>query len=163
MRKGNGFGAVAAGLVLAAGSASAATETMPPLPPELEEKVAQAQAACADFDGGTFAMEWSAVQRVDLDGDLVPDWVLNENGFSCSSAVSIYGGTGGSLSHFLVAGALSSILNQGWQVATIGPHRVVFADVHGANCGGINPTPCVTASVWDRQAKAWRSATAQWE
>jgi len=133
------------------------------LPVKLQEKVNLAQQACADFENGDFTMEWGSVARVDLDGDLRPDWVLNEVSFACSSAASLYCGTGGCMSHFLVGDVLGSVLNQGWDVADLGPYRVLLTDVHGSLCGGINPTPCVTASIWDSEAGQWRSTSAEWE
>lgn len=133
------------------------------LPPQLAEKVDQAQKACSDFENGQFSLEWGAVSRVDLDGDLQLDWVLNESFFACSSAVSLFCGTGGCVSHFLVGDRVGSLQNEGWQMSDIGPHRVLLADVHGAQCGGIGPNPCVTASVWDAEGGVWRSAGAEWE
>ena len=133
------------------------------LPEQLQEKVETARQACAEFDNGTFYLEWEAVDRVDLDGDLYPDWVLNERGFSCSTAASLYCGTGGCMSHFLLENVTHSLLNQGWGLANLGPNRVLLADVHGSQCGGINPTPCVTASTWDREEKQWRTTAAEWE
>ena len=133
------------------------------LPEPLIEKVERARQACSDFENGQFALEWGAVTRVDLDGDLRPDWALNEAFFACSSAASLYCGTGGCMSHFLLGDALFSLLNQGWDVVDLGPNRVLLTDVHGARCGGISPTPCVTASVWDAEGRVWRSAGAEWE
>ncbi|MEH6835733.1 MULTISPECIES: hypothetical protein [Falsihalocynthiibacter] len=135
------------------------------LPAQLQEKVNQAEQACSEFENGEFALEWGAVARVDLDGDLRPDWVLNEASLACSSAVSLYCGTGGCISHFLVGDVLGSLLNQGWDVVDLGPNRVLLTDVHGWQCGGINPTPCVTASVWDVNAEdgMWHSTAAEWE
>ena len=133
------------------------------LPQQLLEKVEAAKRACSDFENGQFALEFGAVQRVDLDGDIYRDWVLDEAGFTCSSAVSLYCGTGGCMSHFLVEDRMFSLLNQGWDMADIGPFRVLLADVHGSQCGGINPTPCIVASAWDPEEKVWRSSAAQWE
>lgn len=133
------------------------------LPPQLQEKVEAAAKACAAFDNGTFHLEWGAVERVDLNGNLYRDWVLNEHGFACSTAASLYCGTGGCMSHFLVEDDLHSLLNQGWDVVELGPNRVLLADVHGSQCGGINPTPCVTASTWDMEEKKWQSTVAVWE
>lgn len=133
------------------------------LPQQLQDKIAIAKEACADFNGGEFALEWGAIEKVDLDGDLYADWVLNESAFACSTAASLYGGTGGSMSHFLVDNHLNSLLNKGWEAVSFGRQRVVLADVHGSQCGGINPTPCVTSSVWDGEAKEWRSTSAEWE
>ena len=133
------------------------------LPAQLLEKIEAAQQACSDFDNGQFALEFGAVHRVDLDGDYYMDWVLDEVGFACSSAVSLYCGTGGCMSHFLVGDRMSSLLNRGWEMTNIGRDRVLLADVHGSQCGGINPTPCIVASAWDPEEKVWRSTVAQWE
>ena len=132
------------------------------LPVQLQEKVNQAQQACSDFENGEFALELGAVVRVDLDGDLRPDWALNEVFFACSSALSLYCGTGGCMSHFFVGDVISSILNQRWDVVDLGPNRVLLTDVHGSQCGGINPTPCVTASAWDAEDGIWRSTAVEW-
>lgn len=126
------------------------------LPAPLVAKVTAARAACASLDKGEFALDWGAVTRTDLDGDFYPDWVLDESRFACSTAVSLYCGTGGCVSHFLIGDALTSLLNQGWTMARIGHNRVLLTDVHGSRCGGINPTPCVLAHVWDAEIKAWR-------
>jgi len=144
-------------------SSALRAEDISVLPQQLQDKISIAKEACAEFDGGQFALEWGAIARVDLDGDRYADWVLNESAFACSTAASLYGGTGGSMSHFLVDGQLNSLLNQGWEAVSVARYRVVLADVHGSQCGGINPTPCVTSSVWDGEAKEWRSTSAEWE
>ncbi len=133
------------------------------LPTGLRAKVEIAKKSCEAFDNGEFSLEWGAVERVDLDGDLYRDWVLNEFGFACSSAASLYCGTGGCMSHFLVGDDFHSLLNKGWDIATFGAEKVLLTQVHGSQCGGINPTPCVTASVWDGEKKTWRSTVAEWE
>ncbi|CUK16805.1 hypothetical protein RUE5091_04043 [Ruegeria denitrificans] len=70
------------------------------LPTGLRTKIDLATQACASFNDGQFDLDWGAVERVDLDGDLQRDWVLNESGFACSSTASLYCGTGGCMSHF---------------------------------------------------------------
>ena len=72
------------------------------LPAALAEKVTLAEQACVDVDDGEFAVEWGAVTRTDLDGDLSADWVLDESAFACSTAVSLFCSTGGCMSHFLI-------------------------------------------------------------
>ena len=153
-----------AAMVLATSLASSpAAAEIANIPSALQTKIDAARAECASFDSGEFALEEGAVQRVDLDGDNADDWVVNEGRFACSTAASLYGGTGGSMSHFLIGSTLASIQNQGWEITQFGPHTVLLARVHGSNCDGINPTPCVTSSVWDEEAKVWRSASAAWE
>ena len=73
---------------------SANAQDLSGLPAQLLEKVEAAQQACSDLDNGQFAVEFGAVHRVDLDGDIQPDWVLDEAGFACSTAASLYCGTG---------------------------------------------------------------------
>ncbi|WP_170391087.1 hypothetical protein [Ruegeria arenilitoris] len=145
------------------GNSPAVAADVSQLPPGLQAKVDLAAQACAEFNDGQFHLDWGAVERVDLDGDLRRDWVLNESGFACSSAASLYCGTGGCMSHFWVGEEVHSLLNQGWTVVDFGRQRVVVAGIHGSNCDGINPTPCVTASVWDADAKTWRSSAGDWE
>lgn len=150
-------------LFAALGTGSAHAQDLSELPFQLREKVEAARQACSDFKNGQFSLELGAAHRVDLDGDIQRDWVLDEAGFACSTAASLYCGTGGCMSHFLVEEHLFSLLNRGWDMANIGPFRVLLADVHGSQCDGINPTPCVVASVWDADAMVWRSTAAEWE
>ena len=148
--------------ILMLGQAANATN-ISEIPLALQEKITAAETACASFDNGKFLMADDALKQIDLDGDGDLDWVLNEVSFTCSSAASLYGGTGGSMSHFVVTGVVASVLNQGWVVTSFGPHSVLLVDVHGSQCGGINPTPCATSSIWDQQEKVWRSAKTPWE
>jgi hypothetical protein len=48
----------------------------------LAEKVTSAQQACAEIDNGQFSLDWGTMTRVDLDGDLAPDWVLDDSGYA---------------------------------------------------------------------------------
>ena len=155
------FGAIATSCLFEVAPAFSADVSE--LPPQLQEKVEAAATACATFENGEFDLEWGAVDRLDLDGDLYHDWVLNESGFACSTAASLFCGTGGCMSHFLVEEELRSLLNQGCDVVDLGPNKVLLADVHGSQCGGINPTPCVTASTWDKEEKRWQTTGPEWE
>ena len=150
----------------------AALATLPPavnaldltgLPAALAEKVTMARQACANNENGEFALECGAVTRTDLDGDQQSDWVLDESAYACSTAVSMFCSTGGCVSHFLVGDVVASFLNQGWTVLTFGRNPVLLTDVHGTDCGGINPTPCFVARAWDPDAKVWRSVEARTE
>ena len=131
------------------------------LPQPLADRVAAARQACADVNHGEFALEWGAVSRTDLDGDDRPEWVVDESAFSCSTAVSLFCGTGGCTSHFLVGRVITSLLNQGWTIATFGRKRILLLDVHGSDCGGNSWTPCVVAYTWDAEAGGWRSVSAK--
>lgn len=127
------------------------------LPAALAEQVTLAQQACANVQNGEFTLEWGAVTRTDLDGDLNPDWVLDESAYACSTAVSLYCSTGGCMSHFLVGNTFTSFRNQGWTVLTFDRNRVLLTNVHGTECGGNSWTSCSVARVWDREENLWRS------
>jgi hypothetical protein len=126
------------------------------LPAPLAGKVTAAQQECAEIDNGRFKLDWGAVTRVDLDGDLAADWVLDDSGYACSTAAAFYCSTAGCLSHFLVGETLTSIRNQGWTMITFGRTPVLLTRVHGSDCGGNAPTPCFTAYVWDANALTWQ-------
>ena len=130
------------------------------LPAALAKKVTAARQACADNGNGKFALEWGAITRTDLDGDLQPDWVLDESAYACSTAVSLFCSTGGCMSHFLVSNVVASFRNEGWTVLTFGGHRVLLTRLHGPRCGAISSAPCFVARAWDPEAKAWRSVEA---
>jgi hypothetical protein len=100
------------------------------------------------------------VTRTDLDGDLRPDWVLDDSGYACSTAASMYCSTAGCLSHFLVGGVVSSFRNQGWTVVSFGRTPVLLTRVHGSRCGGDGPTPCFVSRAWDQEARKWQSVEA---
>jgi hypothetical protein len=152
------------GLVFAWGPAGpGAAQHVSDLPPALQEKVALASETCADFENGVLDVAWGAVRRIDLDGDRQLDWALDESGLACSSAASLFCGTGGCMTHFVIGDAIHSHLTRGWDLVWLRASRVLLSDVHGSRCGGINPTPCVVASVWDPEALLWRSAVADWE
>jgi hypothetical protein len=131
------------------------------LPAVLAEKVTMARQECAEIDNGRFILEWGAVTRVDLDGDLNPDWVLDDDGYACSTAAAFYCSTAGCFSHFLVGDVVTSFRNQGWTVLTFGRNRVLLTRAHGSDCGGNSPTPCFVARAWDPDAKLWRSVEAR--
>jgi hypothetical protein len=151
-------------VIASLGFSSTAFSDLPAdVPPSLAAKIDAGIAACRGFENGEFLLLAGALERVDLDGDVSPDWVLNERYFACSSAASLYGSTGGTMSHFLIGDHIFSLLNQGWDMTTLGPHRVLLAEVHGTQCAAYGYTPCVTASVWDAEQGVWRSAAAPWE
>ena len=95
--KGNGklgWAVFSAAVAVACSAVLVNAQDLSELPTQLLEKVEAAQRACSDLDDGLFAVEFGAVHRVDLDGDLYSDWVLDEAGFACSSLPSMYCGTG---------------------------------------------------------------------
>ena len=58
--------------------------------------LAAAAKDCAEMDGGVFASE-GAVRQIDMTGDGTDDTIVDEALFTCSTAASLYGGSGGSI------------------------------------------------------------------
>lgn len=130
------------------------------LPGPVRAAVDQAKAECTAFENGELALEEGALVQVDLTGNGVLDWVVDTLHMQCSSAASLFCGTGGCQLNLIVAEITTDAQSKGWDVIDFGPNRVVLMDVHGSMCDGINPTPCVAALSWDPEALQFRSITA---
>lgn len=138
-------GAGLACAVLLAAVPAAAEEFPAPVQAEID----QARADCESFEGGDFSMAAEAVQQIDLTGDFTPDWVVDETHMSCSSLASLYCGTGGCGLSLIVGDIVTERLSKGWMIVDFYQLKAILLDVHGSLCGGINPTPCLEALVWD--------------
>ncbi|MCA8879885.1 MAG: hypothetical protein KDA73_08015 [Rhodobacteraceae bacterium] len=112
---------------------------------------------CASFEEGLLTVESGAIVRADLDGDGAEDWILDETHLACSSAASLFCGTGGCNVNFLIGDRLTSRLAKGWEVVDFTPLRVLLVQVHGVRCGGTNLNACVEAMVWDPTEKRYFS------
>ncbi|MEM8958755.1 MAG: hypothetical protein AAGC86_13190 [Pseudomonadota bacterium] len=137
--------AALAALALLAGHPAAAQD----LPPPVQAQIDDARADCESFEAGDFSMTPDAVQQRDLTGDGVLDWVVDESHMDCSSAASMFCGTGGCELSLIVGDRVAETLARGWTVVDAFGRTVVLLDIHGALCGGIGPTPCVEALTWD--------------
>ncbi|MCB2129646.1 MAG: hypothetical protein KDE03_11345 [Rhodobacteraceae bacterium] len=119
------------------------------LPKEFRDRIETARSDCASFENGVLSIEWGAVKRLDLDGDFVPDWALDEFMLSCSSAPGLFCGTGGCTTTFKVGDSVTTILNKGWDVVWMNTGPVLLAQIHGSECGGTNLNRCFVALTWD--------------
>ncbi len=83
-------------------------------PKEFASIIDEAKTYC----DGDFSVAPEAVTQRDLNGDGTLDWVLDSGGFRCSTAASLYCGTGGCGVDTLIDGTLSSLLLHSWDVVT---------------------------------------------
>jgi hypothetical protein len=113
----------------------------------VDDVLEEARENCARFEDGTFEPR-DAVQPVDLTGDGVPEMVVDESRFSCSSAASMYCGTGGCMVRAIVGDQTFSWLAKGWTVVDWAGDQILLMQIHGANCGGTNLRRCYEAVVW---------------
>lgn len=133
---------VAAAIALAATTLPAGAD-----PAKIAAGLAEAEAMCQSVNGTFSAGE--AVVSVDLDGDGQPDTVLDEARYACSTAASLYGGSGGALVRFFVGGTETARLARGWGVVDWSGRPVVLLSLHGAECGGIGADSCYEAIVFE--------------
>ena len=132
------FSAIAA-LVLTAAQAGAQTA--------VDDILAGARADCESFEGGVFD-PGNAVNAVDLTGDGALDSLVDEGAFSCTSAASLYCGSGGCMLHAVVGDGVTSWQATGWQVIDWGQARILLIGRDGGWCGGIGAEACFEALNW---------------
>lgn len=107
-----------------------------------------ARAACAGWENGELAVEDGAITEIDLTGDGQPETVLDESRLACSSALSLFCGTGGCMVHVFGAPQPYSRLAKGWRVIEWSGDRILLFALHGAECGGTNLRHCYEAVSW---------------
>lgn len=120
-----------------------------PVPAAVNAVLEDARADCESFEAGDFSLQDAAVEQRDLTGDGQMDWIIDSSLMGCSSAASMYCGTGGCELTLVVGAHITERLAHGWALASFNDRPVLLLDVHGSLCGGINPTPCIEALIWD--------------
>ncbi len=110
--------------------------------------LAQAAADCASFEAGVISGGDTAVTEVDLDGDGAPDRILDTSALRCSSAASMYCGSGGCTVHAIVGEAVSSFQAEGWRVIDWDGRPILLIARDGGWCGGAGAELCFEAVVW---------------
>ena len=109
--------------------------------------IADAQKECAGLDNGYFHASEQALTRRDVTGDGQPETIVDAAGFSCSSAASLWGGSGGTYLWVLVDGEAHEFLTHGWKVVEMGSQAALLLAVHSSECGDYTG-PCYRAYVW---------------
>lgn len=112
----------------------------------------QARADCAAFENGTLSVPEGAIVTTDLSGDGQPDTLIDTSKISCSSAASLYCGTGGCSVFVIIGDAVTNLLVKGWQIVDWEGDRILVTAVHGYECGGTNLRHCYRAYVWNEGA-----------
>lgn len=114
----------------------------------VEDALEAGRANCAAFENGAFELETGAITEIDLDGDGAADTVVEEAKFRCSSAASLYCGTGGCMIHLAVGGQVYSRLAKGWKAVEWAGDVIILLALHGSECGGTNLRRCYEAITW---------------
>lgn len=103
---------------------------------------------CQSFENGVLEVSADAISLVDLTGNGVPDEVVDASHFSCSSAASLFCGTGGCAVSVVAEGVVGDYLAKGWRVTDWDGQPILLLAVHGSLCGGANPRRCIQAVIW---------------
>lgn len=124
------------------------------LPQAVQGAIDDARADCESFEAGDFSFEPEAIIKTPLT-QTADGWLVDETHMRCSSAASMYCGTGGCGLFLIVGDHITERLAKAWSIVDFYDRPVVLLDVHGSLCGGINPTPCVEALIWDDEASVF--------
>jgi hypothetical protein len=113
----------------------------------VEGFLAEARAACAGFENGVFDAA-DAVIEVDLDGQPPMDRLVDESKYGCSTAASLYCGSGGCMLHAVIGEESWSFQSTGWRMLDWGPARILLIGRDGGWCGGSGAEVCFEAVNW---------------
>ena len=122
----------------------------------MDDVLEEASKNCESFEDDIFEPR-DAVQPVDLTGDGVPETVVDEFCFSCSSAASMYCGTGGCMLRAIVGDQTFSWLAKGWTMVDWAGDRILLMQIYGANCGDKSP-PLLRSRGMDRRPLRFRTS-----
>ena len=120
--------------------------------PNAQSIINDARKECASFENGVLKTSESTIQLVDLTGNGRQEEIVDTSQFQCSTAASLFCGTGGCSLIALVEGKSFDFLAQSWRIVHWNNHPILLLAVHGANCGGTNLTGCFNALIWSENA-----------
>ena len=106
-----------------------------------------AREVCTSYENGQFDAG-DAVTEIDLTGDGVPDRVVDESRFGCSSAASMYCGSGGCMLHAVVGEDSWRFQAEGWRVIDWDAQPILLIARDGGWCGGVGAQLCFEAVTW---------------
>ncbi|GHD20094.1 hypothetical protein GCM10007052_29040 [Halioglobus japonicus] len=105
-----------------------------------------AAADCSGFQQGQFSVGEKAVQRFALGDDEAT--FIDALHFSCTSAASMWGGTGGTTLWVVVDNTVYRFLARGWQLVDTQSVPVLLLRIHPSECGA-GLKSCYRAYAWD--------------
>ncbi len=109
--------------------------------------IQQAKNDCARFEKGKFSAAVDAIALHDLTGDGRPEEIVDASRFACSSATSMWGGSGGTVLWVVVEGEAYEFLAHKWRVVDVDGQNVLLLAVHSSECGD-TIGPCYRSLVW---------------
>jgi len=120
--------------------------------PEAKQLIDRAAADCRSFENGEFDAG-DALTVIELRSQFgnVEAELVDESQFACSTAVSLYCGTGGCMLNLVIDGKVRAWQATGWQLIDWGPDRILLIGRDGGWCGGAGAEVCYEAIVWSNE------------
>jgi hypothetical protein len=117
--------------------------------PEAQQLIDRAAADCSAFENGEFDAG-HAFTTIELSSQFgtVEAELVDESEFACSSAASLYCGTGGCMLNVIIGDTVSAWQVTGWRLIDWGPDRILLIGRDGGWCGGAGAEVCYEALVW---------------
>jgi hypothetical protein len=109
--------------------------------------LAAAEADCTAFENGLFAAN-DAVSEADLDGIEPVDRLVDTARFTCTSAASMYCGSGGCSLHAVIRDDSWEFQSEGWRVIDWDGWPILLVARDGYWCGGAGSQICFEAVSW---------------
>lgn len=121
----------------------------PAASPEAQRLLDQASDDCKSFENGLFDAG-DAVVPIELTSQygMIEAEVVDTSKFACSSAASLYCGSGGCMLNLIVGDATYAWQATGWRLIDWGPDRILLIGRDGGWCGGSGAEVCYEAVVW---------------
>jgi hypothetical protein len=113
----------------------------------VDDILAAAAADCSGFENGVFDAA-DAVVEVDLDGQEPLDRLVDTSRFTCSSAASMYCGSGGCSLHAVVGDESWEFQAEGWRMIDWDGLTILLVARDGGWCGGAGSQICFEAVNW---------------
>jgi hypothetical protein len=109
--------------------------------------IEKAKQDCKGFENGSFEATEKAVTRHDITGDGIPEEFVDGAQFSCSTALTLFGGTCGTYLWIVAEGKKYEFLAHKWKVLDFDGQAVILLAVHPYQCSD-DIGPCYRALVW---------------
>ena len=109
--------------------------------------VQQAKQDCNGFDNGTFDSTEKTITLHDITGDGHPEEFVDASQLSCTTALTLWGGTGGTYLWVIVEGKTYEFLAHKWRLVDFDGQQVLLLAVHSSQCSD-EIGPCYRALTW---------------
>jgi len=109
--------------------------------------IKRARSECAGFNSGTFDVTEKAVTSHDITGDGRPEEFVDASQFACSTAASMWTGSGGTYLWVIVDNRSYEFLAHRWRVVDVDGQKIILVAVHSSECSD-DIGPCYRAYVW---------------